>query len=130
MEAREFRDAYASFEALKTAVLGISPDGPAAQKRFHEAEKLPFSLLADTERAVAEAYGAVGEKSMYGRTFLGIVRTTVVIGPGGEVRRVMAPVKPAGHAAEVLRALAPDGAADRAPTGDTKRPARGRGARR
>jgi thioredoxin-dependent peroxiredoxin len=112
-------------------MIGISPDTPAAQKRFQEKESLPFPLLADVERKVAAAYGVLREKSMYGRKFLGIERTTVVIGPEGEVRRVLAPVKPAGHAEEVLQALAQTGPADDAgPAPDRARRARGRGARR
>ncbi len=112
-------------------MIGISPDTPAAQKRFQQSENLPFPLLADTERAVAAAYGVLQEKTMYGRKFLGIARTTVLIGADGKVGRVLAPVKPAGHAAEVLQALPSLGrAGGAAPTPDTARPTRGRGARR
>jgi peroxiredoxin len=122
-------------------VIGISPDTAAAQKRFQARERLPFALLADTERQVAAAYGALQEKSMYGRRYLGVARTTVVIGAEGEVRRVYTGVKPAGHAAAVLRELRLEraGGAARAATRDegqaaparrTGRPARGRDARR
>lgn len=105
LEAREFRDHYAKFRRHGVAVVGVSPDTVAAQKKFAQHESLPFPLLADAERAFCQAAGVVQTKSMYGRKFLGVVRTTVLVDGGGTVRRVLAPVKPAGHADQVLRAL-------------------------
>ncbi|MGN6592820.1 MAG: thioredoxin-dependent thiol peroxidase [Terriglobales bacterium] len=104
-EAQGFRDHYAEFQRLGVAVVGASPDTVAAQKKFAVNEKLPFPLLADAERSLCAAWGVLGEKSMYGRKFLGVVRTTVLVDPKGVVRRVLSKVKPAGHAEEVLRAL-------------------------
>ena len=86
-------------------VLGVSPDTAKAQKKFHDNEKLPFALLADADRAVCNAYGVIKEKSMFSRTFLGVERTTSIIGPDGGVQRVFRKVKPRGHARAVLDAL-------------------------
>ena len=104
-EAQGFRDHYAEFQRLGVAVVGASPDTVAAQKKFAVNEKLPFPLLADAERSLCAAWGVLGEKSMYGRKFLGVVRTTVLVDSEGVVRRVLSKGKPAGHAEEVLRAL-------------------------
>jgi peroxiredoxin Q/BCP len=104
-EAQGFRDRHADFQKLGVAVVGASPDTVAAQKKFAVNQKLPFPLLADAERSLCQAYGVLGEKSMYGRKFLGVVRTTVLVDGEGMVRRVLRKVKPAGHAEEVLRAL-------------------------
>lgn len=83
-------------------VLGISPDTPKAQAKFKEKYKLPFTLLCDTEKKTAEAYGVLKEKNMYGKTVMGIERTTFLIGPGGRIRKIFAKVKPEGHAEQVL----------------------------
>lgn len=104
-EAQGFRDHYAAFQKLGVAVVGASPDTVAAQKKFAVKESLPFPLLADAERSLCQAWGVLGEKSMYGRKFLGVVRTTVLVDGQGVVRQVLSRVKPAGHAEEVLRAL-------------------------
>ena len=85
-----------------TAVVGISPDKPEKQKKFDDKYGLGFPLLADTDHAVAEAYGAWGEKSMYGRKYWGILRTTFVIDGTGVIRHVFEKVKPAGHAEAIL----------------------------
>lgn len=105
-ESCEFRDAFPRFGPVDAVVLGISPDTPAAQARFRKKYSLPFTLLADTEHSIAEAYGVWKEKSMYGRKYMGIERTTFVIGADGKIRKIFRKVKPAGHAAEVLAALA------------------------
>ncbi len=105
-ESCEFRDSFPRFSGSDAVVLGISPDTPAAQTKFKKKFSLPFTLLCDTEHAVAEAYGVWKEKSMYGRKYMGIERTTFVIGGAGKIRKIFAKVKPAGHAAEVLAALA------------------------
>ncbi len=105
VEACEFRDSWRDVQGNGAVVLGLSPDGVASHETFRAKHKLPFPLLADTDHAVAEAYGAWGEKSMYGRKYQGILRTTFIIGPDGRVARVFQKVKPRGHAAEVLAAL-------------------------
>jgi peroxiredoxin Q/BCP len=86
-------------------VLGVSADTPEKQKKFKEKYDLPYSLLADMDKKMCSAYGVMKEKSMYGRKFLGIARTTFVIGPDGKIAKVFENVKPDGHAEEVLSAL-------------------------
>jgi thioredoxin-dependent peroxiredoxin len=104
-QACEFRDSWASVKRAGAVVLGVSPDGVGSHQKFKKKFALPFPLLADEDHAVAEAYGAWGEKSMYGRKYQGILRTTFLIGPRGNIVRVFEKVKPKGHAAEVLEAL-------------------------
>lgn len=104
-EACEFRDSWAAVQKTGAAVLGVSPDPVASHRKFREKYYLPFRLLADPDHAVAEAYGAWGEKRMYGRSYRGILRTTFVIDGRGRIARVFEKVKPKGHAAEVLAAL-------------------------
>ena len=106
-QACEFRDSWAEVQGRGAVVLGVSPDGVASHQKFRDKFALPFPLLADEDHAVAEAYGVWGEKSMYGRKYRGILRTTFVIDPAGRIARVFENVKPKGHAAEVLRSLAP-----------------------
>ena len=86
-------------------VVGVSPDKPSAQLKFKEKYDLPFSLLCDTEREVAKAYGVISEKSLYGRLFMGVDRTTFVIDPNGKIKRIFPKVKVDGHAEQVLAAL-------------------------
>jgi thioredoxin-dependent peroxiredoxin len=86
-------------------VLGISPDSPAAQARFKAKENLPYTLLCDVDHKIAEAYGVWAEKSLYGRKYFGIARTTFVIGPDGKIAHVFEKVKPLGHAAQVCSVL-------------------------
>lgn len=86
-------------------LLGISPDTPGAQKKFADKFTLPFTLLADVEKKVAIAFGVLQEKNMYGRKVMGIVRTTFVIGPDGNIQHIFEKVKPEGHAEEVLAYL-------------------------
>ena len=104
-EACEFRDAWSNVKRTGAVVLGVSPDTAASHKKFKTKFKLPFPLLADPNHKVAERYGAWGERSMYGRKFMGILRTTFVIGPDGRILKVFERVKPKGHAAEVLKSL-------------------------
>jgi peroxiredoxin Q/BCP len=104
-EACEFRDAWADVKHTGAVVLGVSPDTAASHKKFKSKFKLPFPLLADPDHKVAERYGAWGERSMYGRKFQGILRTTFVIGADGLITKVFERVKPKGHAAEVLESL-------------------------
>ena len=105
VEACEFRDDIKSFGKKGTAVIGVSPDKPSAQAKFKEKYDLPFTLLADQDKAAAEAYGVYQEKNMYGKKVMGIVRTTFVIGPDGKIEKIYDKVKAAGHAAAVLEAL-------------------------
>ena len=105
-EACEFRDAQKTFTKKNAAIVGISPDKPAAHAKFAEKYSLPYALVPDPDHAIAEAYGVWKEKSMYGRKYMGIERTTFVIDEKGKIARIFAKVKPAGHAAEVLEALA------------------------
>jgi len=104
-EACEFRDSWKAVERAGAVVLGLSPDGVSSHQKFKAKYQLPFPLLADTDHAVSEAYGAWGEKSMYGRKYFGILRTTFLIDSEGKVARIFEKVKPKGHAAEVLAAL-------------------------
>jgi peroxiredoxin Q/BCP len=99
------RDHQADYDARGATVLGISPDPVSAVKKFHDKQSLNFRLLADTDHAVAEAYGVWVEKSMYGRTYWGAQRTTFVIDAGGTVVHVIPKVSPKTHDDEVLSAL-------------------------
>jgi peroxiredoxin Q/BCP len=83
-------------------VLGISADTAAAQKKFKEKHELPYTLLADPDKKIAEQFGVVKEKNMYGKKVMGIERTTFLIGPEGNIVHVFEKVKPDGHAEEVL----------------------------
>ncbi len=105
VEACEFRDAMPRFESLDAAVFGISPDPVESHKRFSGKFELNFPLLADEDRAVAEAYGVWREKSMYGKKYMGIERSTFLIDDEGVIRRAWRKVTPRGHAAEVATAL-------------------------
>ena len=105
MEARGFRDTYKQIQKTGAVILGISPDTPKAQKKFQEKFDLPFSLLADVDKKVAEAFGVVQEKNMYGKKVMGIARTTFIIGPDGRIQHIFPKVKAEGHAEEVLAYL-------------------------
>jgi thioredoxin-dependent peroxiredoxin len=104
-ESCDFRDEVAAFKKKKVAVLGVSKDTPASQKKFAEKYDLPFPLLADPELEVHKAWGVWGEKVMYGKKVMGTVRTTVIVGADGKVEQVFSKVKVAGHVAGVLEAL-------------------------
>jgi peroxiredoxin Q/BCP len=105
VEACEFRDAFPRFKGTKAVILGISPDSVKSHQKFKEKFDLPFTLLADTDHEIAEKYGVWQKKSMYGRTYMGIARTTFVIGPDGKVAKIFEKVKPKGHAEEVEQAI-------------------------
>lgn len=105
VEACAFRDGFRAIKKKGAVVLGVSKDGAASHKKFIEKFELPFSLLADESGAIVKAYGAWGEKSMYGKKYMGILRITYVIGADGRVAAVFPKVKPAVHAEEVLAAL-------------------------
>ena len=104
-QACGIRDAWGEFEKAGAVVLGVSPDGEASHAKFREKYDLPFTLLADTEHAVAEEYGVWGEKSYAGKTYMGVDRSTFVIGADGKVAKVFRKVKPDEHADQVLEAL-------------------------
>ena len=104
-EACELRDAFPRFDSADATVLGVSPDSVASHQKFKKKFSLPFTLLADTDHAIAEAYGVWKEKSMYGRKYLGIERSTFLIDPAGTIAHIWRKVKAEGHAAEVAAAL-------------------------
>lgn len=108
-EACSFRDSYPQYEEEGAVILGVSPDPPQSHVRFKSKYNLPFTLLSDEDHKVAEAYGVWGKKSLYGRTYHGILRTTFVIDEQGHIAGVFTNVKPEGHGAEVLSVLAPKG---------------------
>ncbi len=105
VEACEFRDDIRQFDKKGVAVLGVSPDKPAMQAKFKDKYSLPFHLLADPDKAAAQAFGVWKEKNMYGKKVMGIERSTFVIDPEGKIEKIYAKVKAAGHAGEVLAGL-------------------------
>ena len=105
IEACEFRDLLPRFDNEQAVVLGISKDSIASHCKFRDKYELTFALLSDPTGAMIEAYGAWGEKNMYGKKSMGIVRSTVVVGPDGKVQKHYAKVKADGHAAQVLADL-------------------------
>ena len=102
VEACEFRDQNKKFESVDAVVVGVSPDPIKSHDKFIEKFKLPFILLADEDKKICKAYGVWAEKSMYGRKYMGVARTTFVIGTDGKIERIFEKVKPNGHADEVL----------------------------
>jgi thioredoxin-dependent peroxiredoxin len=106
VQACGIRDAWGEFERSGAVVLGVSPDDPRSHAKFREKYELPFTLLADEDHAVAEAYGVWVEKSFGGKKYMGVERSTFVIGPDGKLEKIMRRVKPDTHADEVLAALA------------------------
>ena len=103
-EAIDFTRLAGAFAACGTAVLGISADPLRAQEKFRDKHKLTVPLISDEQHEMLQAYGAWGEKSMYGKTFLGILRTTVLIGSDGRIAKIWRNVRVDGHAEEVLAA--------------------------
>jgi peroxiredoxin Q/BCP len=104
-EARDFQAALPAFERANAVILGVSKDSLASHCKFAEKQGLQFPLLSDPEGAVIEKYGAWGEKNMYGKKMMGIIRTTVVIGPDGRIRKLFPKVKVKGHVDQVLEAV-------------------------
>ena len=102
VESCEFRDDVDAFSAKGATVVGVSPDKPAAQAKFKDKFSLPFTLLADEEKAAIQAYDVWKEKTLYGRKSMGVERTTFVIGPDGKIEKIYRKVKAQGHAAAVL----------------------------
>lgn len=105
VEACEFRDANTTITERGADVWGISPQGASSKHAFREKFQLPFTLLADEDHAVAEAYGSWVEKQNYGKTYWGTARNTFLVDPQGSIARTWSKVKAEGHAAEVLAAL-------------------------
>jgi peroxiredoxin Q/BCP len=103
-EAIDFNSMKGDFEKAGAVVVGVSPDSPASHDKFKKKHGLDFPLIADEEKAMLEAYGVWVEKSMYGRKYMGVERTTLLIGADGKVARVWSKVKVPGHAQEVLAA--------------------------
>lgn len=104
-EACGFRDEFAAIETHDAVVLGVSPDPVDRVAKFKAKYNLPFPLLADPEHQVAEKYGVWVEKSLYGKAYMGVARTTFIIGKDGRLTHIFPKVKVEGHAAEVLAAL-------------------------
>jgi len=104
-EACSFRDEFAAFKKKGAVVLGVSPDDAKSHAKFAGKFSLPFTLLADEGHKIAETYGVWVEKSMYGKKYMGVERSTFVIDGGGRLKAVYRKVKPAEHTAEVLAAL-------------------------
>ena len=105
VEACSFRDEFAIFKKKGAVILGVSPDSPKKHTKFIEKFSLPFPLLADEDHKIAEAYNVWVEKSMYGRKYMGMERSTFVIGPDGKLKAIYRKVKPAEHTAKVLSNL-------------------------
>ena len=104
-QACGIRDVWGELQRKGAVVLGVSPDSPKRHARFKEKHGLPFALLSDEEHAVAEQYGTWVEKRMYGKTYMGMERSTFVIDADGNVAKVLRKVKPGEHAYDVLAAL-------------------------
>jgi peroxiredoxin Q/BCP len=104
-EACAFRDTSQKFSAANTVIVGVSPDASKAQAKFKDKFDLPFTLLADADHKAAEAYGVWGEKSMYGKKYMGVERATFLIDPAGKIKKIFPKVKVDGHAEEVLAAI-------------------------
>lgn len=104
-EACSFRDVYDDILETGTVVIGISKDNASSHQKFRDKHKLPFYLLSDPENSVIESYGAWQEKKMYGKTFMGIVRSTFIIDENGTIIKIYPKVKPDSHGKEVLEIL-------------------------
>ncbi|MEP6743769.1 MAG: thioredoxin-dependent thiol peroxidase [bacterium] len=104
-EACAFRDAFADYKKRNIKVLGVSLDSEASHKKFAAKYKLPFTLLADTDHAISDAYGVYGQKKFMGRSYMGVNRMTFLIDEKGKIKKVFEKVKPEDHAQEVLAAF-------------------------
>jgi peroxiredoxin Q/BCP len=107
-QACDFRDSLASLQAAGYEVVGISPDAPAKLAKFRERDAITFPLVSDQDKSVLTAYGAYGEKQMYGKTVTGVIRSTFVIDEDGRIDRALYNVKAAGHVAKLRRDLGID----------------------
>lgn len=104
-EACDFRDSFPNFKKLKSVVIGISPDSIESHQKFIDKYELPFILLSDEKKEVLSKYGVWKEKSMYGKKYMGVERTTVVIDEDGKIFKVFEKVKVLGHVEEVIKIL-------------------------
>ena len=104
-EACSFRDAFSEFKKRDITVLGVSVDSEASHQKFTAKFKLPFTLLADPDHSIADAYGVYGEKKFMGRTYMGVKRITFLIDEKGKIKKVFEKVKPEEHAQDVLQAF-------------------------
>ncbi len=104
-QACDVRDHWAEFTEVGAEVVGISPDDVDSHRGFARDHELPHTLLADPDRTVIEAYGAWGERSMYGRTYLGVIRSSVVVGPDGDVWAVFDTIQPKQQSAKALKVI-------------------------
>ena len=107
-QACDFRDSLASLQGAGLAVVGISPDAPAKLAKFRDRDALTFPLLADVDRSVLQAYGAYGEKTMYGKTVTGVIRSTFVVDENGTIELAQYNVRATGHVAKLRRELGVD----------------------
>ena len=105
-ESVDFQSSLADLEAAGTTVVGISPDAPAKLAKFREKEGLTFPLLSDPDTEVLRAYGAYGEKKLYGKTVVGVIRSTFIIDPEGKIEQAYYNVKATGHVERLRRELA------------------------
>ena len=105
IEACNFRDEFPKFKKIDAVILGVSPDSVESHKKFAAKFKLPFSLLSDEKKEVCEKYGVWQEKSMYGKRYMGVVRTTFVIDETGKIKKIFPKVKIEGHNEEVMAVL-------------------------
>jgi peroxiredoxin Q/BCP len=106
IQACDFRDAFPRFSSANATILGVSPDSVKSHVKFKRKFSLPFTLLADENHQMAEAYGVWKEKSMFGKKYMGVERTTFILDGDGRIARVFPKVKPEGHVADVEAALA------------------------
>lgn len=104
-EACDFRDFFPNFKKIKTAIMGISPDSTTSHKKFIEKYNLPFTLLSDEKKEVIQKYGVWKEKTMYGKKYMGVERTTFIIDENGKIMKIFPKVKVNGHVEEVLKVL-------------------------
>ncbi len=104
-EACNFRDDYSAYEKAGVVILGVSPDSVKSHAKFKAKYHLPFPLLADEDHKVCEQFGAWGSKSMYGRQYDGVLRTTYLIGKDGKIKKVFEKVSPAEHSTEILAGI-------------------------
>jgi peroxiredoxin Q/BCP len=104
-EACDFRDRYDNFAKKKVVVLGVSPDSAKSHAGFKAKHGLPFPLLVDEDRTICEAYGVWKQKTLYGRKFMGVERSTFVIGPDGKIKQALRKVSVTGHAQSMLEAV-------------------------
>jgi len=105
-EACGFRDGFAAFKKRGAVILGVSPDSVKSHDKFVKKYSLPFTLLADEDKKIVEAYGVWGQKTFWGRKYMGVYRVTFLIGPDGRIKKIWPDVKPEEHPQEVLEALA------------------------